>query len=278
MVIGHGLWLRAYGASPSVIGTVLRTQRASYTIVGVAPQGFTGTVEDDEVEFWIPLEQYEPRTMITDRDSRQTWLIASVRASASTAEVAAVIDGMTRTWKGREPERYRKLHLRVEPFGDSWRAGLRSGTRMLGAAAGLLLLIAALNVGCLLLARVLDRRGSSQSGVRSVPRGAGWSASCWAKRWLCARGGRARNPSRPAGPPRIAVDRANLAAGLPDGVTRRPGDGAGFRGTPGGERPGRDRARPGGQQRRTVRSPARRRARNRGRPARAALDHLPDLR
>ncbi len=95
IVIGHGLWTRAHGGSPAAVGTTLWTQRAVYTIVGVAPQGFTGTVEDDEVEFWVPLERYEPQTTITDRDSRQTWMIASVRPSASYEEAVAAIGRIT---------------------------------------------------------------------------------------------------------------------------------------------------------------------------------------
>lgn len=158
IVIGHRLWTRAYGASPAAIGSVLRTQRAAYTIVGVAPQGFSGTVEDDDVEFWVPVDHYEPRGAASDRDSRQTWVLASVRPGVTEAAVRESVEAMSREWKARYPDRYRTLRLRAEPFGDSWRAGLRTGTGVLGAAAGLLLLIAAINVGCLLLARVLDRR------------------------------------------------------------------------------------------------------------------------
>jgi putative ABC transport system permease protein len=158
IVIGHRLWTRAYGASLGAIGTILRTQRAAYTIVGVAPPGFNGTVEDDDVEFWVPIEHYEPRATIADRDSRQTWALVSVRPGVDAAAVAESVEALTRDWQARFPDRYRTLRLRSEPFGDSWRAGLRGGTGMLGAAAGLLLLIAAVNVGCLLLARVLDRR------------------------------------------------------------------------------------------------------------------------
>ena len=158
VVLSHALWTRAYGASPSAIGSILRTQRAAYTIVGVTPRGFNGTVEDDDVEFWLPIEQYEPSRMLNERATRQTWILVSTRPGVSEAALRASVDAMSRDWKARFPEMYRKLQLRTEPFGDSWRAGLKRGTGLLGAAAGLLLAIAAVNVGCLLLARVLDRR------------------------------------------------------------------------------------------------------------------------
>ena len=158
VVLGHGLWTRAFGASPSAIGSVLKTQRASYTIVGVAPRWFSGTVEDDQVEFWIPIERYEPRQMLTDADARQTWIVARLAPGADLAAAAGQTAALGRAWTDRDPERYRHRGVRVEVFGENWRRGLRGGTAMLVAAAASLLAIAALNVGCLLLARVIDRR------------------------------------------------------------------------------------------------------------------------
>jgi putative ABC transport system permease protein len=158
VVISHGLWTRAYGAAPAAIGTILKTQRSAFTIVGVGPPGFSGTVEDDEVEFWTAIEHYEPLSMQQDRDSRQTWVIARLAPNAAGATAQTQLSALSETWRARDPIRYRNLVLRVEPLGESWRGGLRTGTGLLVGAAGALLAIAALNVGCLLLARVLDRR------------------------------------------------------------------------------------------------------------------------
>lgn len=166
IVIGHGLWTRGYGANPAAIGTTLRTQRGAYTIIGVTPRAFLGTVEDDQVEFWMPIEQYEPVTMITDRNVRQTWFLGALRDGVTPADLDRLLATTTEDWKARDGNRYRHLRLRAEPFGDSWRAGLRRGTTLLGGAAALLLVVAALNVGCLLLARVLDR--SREFAVRQA--------------------------------------------------------------------------------------------------------------
>jgi len=158
VVLGYGFWMRALGASPAAIGGVLKTQRATYTIVGVAPRWFTGTVEDDVVEFWIPIERYEPRQMLTDADARQTWMVARLAPGSDLAAAGAQAAALAGAWKERDPRRYRNHGLRVEAFGENWRRGLRGGTAMLVVAAASLLAIAALNVGCLLLARVIDRR------------------------------------------------------------------------------------------------------------------------
>ena len=158
VVLGHAFWLRAYGGSAAAIGSLLKTGRATYTIVGIAPRGFAGTVEDDQVEFWTPLEKYEPSQMLTDRDARQTWMVARLAADARLPDAVAQLAALEKAWVARDPERYRHLRLHAEPFGESWRRGFRAGTLLLVGAAGALLAIAALNVGCLLLARVLDRR------------------------------------------------------------------------------------------------------------------------
>jgi putative ABC transport system permease protein len=158
LVLSHGAWTQYFGADPTIVGRELRTARAVYTIVGVAQRGFHGTVEDDIVEFFVPIEHYEPRSLQTNRMGRSAWAIARLAPGTSLAqantEIAAIGASLTRTY----PEIYGRYTARVEPMGESWRAGLRRGGGLLFAASAVLLLIAAINVGCLLLARVLDRR------------------------------------------------------------------------------------------------------------------------
>lgn len=83
VVISHSWWRGPFGSDPGVVGRTLRTERAAYTIVGVAPRAFQGTVEPDVVTFWVPLEQYEPPAMLDDRRQRQSWAIARLREGTS---------------------------------------------------------------------------------------------------------------------------------------------------------------------------------------------------
>jgi predicted permease len=157
IVLSHGTWMRGFGGDSGVIGRAIRSERAVYTIIGVAPRGFTGTVEDDLVEFWIPVEQYEPASIVADRTVRATWTIGRLRPGASIAAAQGELDSLLASWAAAHPDSYRKRRLRIEPFGENWRGGYRRGLGVLTAAATGLLAIAAINVGCLLLARVLDR-------------------------------------------------------------------------------------------------------------------------
>src|SRR5213593_3130606 len=47
-LLGHGVWLRSFGADPGIVGRSMRLDTRTYTVVGVLPAGFrslTGTAE-----------------------------------------------------------------------------------------------------------------------------------------------------------------------------------------------------------------------------------------
>ena len=158
MVLSYGTWMRVFGGDTSVIGTTVRSERAVYTVVGIAPRTFPGTVEQDVIDFWTALDRYEPASMVRDRTVRQTWMIARLAAGVSIVDAKARLDSLQTDWEATRPELYRARRLRLEPFGESWRGEYRRGVGVMAAAAVVLLAIAAINVGCLLVARVLERR------------------------------------------------------------------------------------------------------------------------
>ena len=62
-VISHRLWMRDYSADPSAVGKTLLLHGQPYTIVGVAPERFTGMVPMLQPELWTPVawvEDVEP--------------------------------------------------------------------------------------------------------------------------------------------------------------------------------------------------------------------------
>jgi predicted permease len=166
VVLSHRTWTERYGADPEVMGRSLRTETAAFTVVGVAPPGFQGTVEDDVVEFWTPLPQYLPANLVADRSVRMGWAIGRLRPGLSPAAASSEVKALFAALAQDHPEAYRRLRPRLEAMGENWRQGLRGGSTFVMGAAGLLLVIAALNVGGLLLARSLERR--RELAVRSA--------------------------------------------------------------------------------------------------------------
>jgi hypothetical protein len=92
-LISHGVWQQRFGGAADIVGRSLATSDAEYRIVGVMPPGFDGTIEADEVEFWVPLAQYRPTALATSRDVRQTWTIARLRDGVGGAAAGAGIAG-----------------------------------------------------------------------------------------------------------------------------------------------------------------------------------------
>ena len=55
VVISDRLWRTQFIADPQAIGQVLFLNGHPFTVIGVAPASFTGTVFANETDFWAPL-------------------------------------------------------------------------------------------------------------------------------------------------------------------------------------------------------------------------------
>src|SRR5581483_12008122 len=54
-VVSDRYWRNRLGADPAVVGAPVTVNRLSFTIVGIAPPGFTGMVVGAGPDLWIPL-------------------------------------------------------------------------------------------------------------------------------------------------------------------------------------------------------------------------------
>ena len=57
-ILGHGLW-KKMGQSESILGSQVKINGKSFTVVGVAPDGFSGTMALAAPELWLPLGVYD---------------------------------------------------------------------------------------------------------------------------------------------------------------------------------------------------------------------------
>jgi putative ABC transport system permease protein len=162
ILIGDALWRRMYGSDPAIVGKPLRVRGRQganqvYTIVGVMPPGFAGMVDYDISEFWLPLEHSPLRAMFATRDARNVWTLARLGAGRTVAAAQGEVEQIGRRLTSSYPGLYAGYQLRVEPFGESFRAPVRAGLVMLTVAAALLLVIACTNIVSLMLARLVQR-------------------------------------------------------------------------------------------------------------------------
>ena len=165
VLIGDEVWTRWFGRDPGVIGRTIRTSNVRsgdpdvlYTIVGVMPAGYIGSVEEDIVEFWIPLARFSTAAVRERRDARVLWTLARLSPDATLADAQMELAALSRGLAEAHADVNARASAWVEPVGENWRSGLRAGLLTLQAAALLLLMIACINVANLMLARVTGRR------------------------------------------------------------------------------------------------------------------------
>lgn len=168
LVISEELWERALGRDPEVLGRTLEVDDQPYTVIGVAPRGFTGT-DLTPVDVWLPALPAEflnrgDDGFVASRGSY--WLRAVVRmaegASSAVAESRATalhLGGRAdRIEEGRfNPDTYVLTAPLIEARGPT--ASATSKTALwLGGVSLIVLIVACANVANLLLARA-SRKG-----------------------------------------------------------------------------------------------------------------------
>jgi putative ABC transport system permease protein len=158
VLLSHALWTRHFGADPAAVGRFLDGPDTSFRIIGVLPAGFQGTIENDEIDVWLPLAHYQPARLRQDRVARMSWTLARLAPDAGPATLQSELDALQMRWRAAHPTLYASMNLRTEPFGENWREPLRRNATLLLAGVFVLLAIAIANVGALLLARALDRK------------------------------------------------------------------------------------------------------------------------
>ena len=167
IVLSHGLWQRLYGGDPAVVGRDLRLgwtgQR--YTIVGVMPRGFSffdrgndghARSPGEQIQFWIPLAFSAAQTSDEARTRYGFYHIGRLRSDATVEQVQAQVDALNAANFARFPElglAELGMYTAVTPLQDALTRGVRRILYLLWGGAAFVLLIGALNIANLSLAR-----------------------------------------------------------------------------------------------------------------------------
>ena len=175
-VISEGYWTERLGRSSSVLGKTILVNGVPVTVVGVSPAKFTGLQMGQETRIYVPLTMQPllvPREQMTESGSTsllnnpQSWwvlILARLRPDVPEARAQAALDLVLRQKAMADLPRARgmdQFHLRLEP-GDRGLDYLQSefakSLYVLFALAGLVLLLACVNLANLLLARAATRQ------------------------------------------------------------------------------------------------------------------------
>jgi putative ABC transport system permease protein len=164
VVISDGLWKRAFGADPHILGRTLRLDNDEYHVVGIMPPGFRdqGQSNDERnTELWAATGfagDPAPRPM---RSSRLLLgVVGRLKRGPSGEAAQQHLDALISSLKKQFPAEYPSQAawtVRLVPLSESAVGNVRQSLIMLFGAVGLVLLISCVNVANLLLARASAR-------------------------------------------------------------------------------------------------------------------------
>jgi len=164
-VVSHPFWRDRLAEDPGVVGSTLRINGRPYTVVGVAPDGFTGkALPGAQADLWIPYSMY-PHIAPGQPSNGNLGITARVRDGVETPTAVAAVETIgaridaERKARGSESDfvtgAFPWTEIYLDPDADGF---LLAASGFLLAVVGLVLVVACVNLAGFLLARATDRR------------------------------------------------------------------------------------------------------------------------
>ena len=176
-ILSYSLWQNQFGGDPKIINQTAELNSSAYTIVGVAPIGFKGTlsVRNPDV-LWIPISMHAQTLnglsegLFQNRRFRVMEIFGRLKPGISERQALANLQTIASRLEREYPKDNLGRTFDVLPLSAAALGGIRDQavrvTLALSVMVGLVLLIACVNVANLLLARSAKR--AREIGIRSA--------------------------------------------------------------------------------------------------------------
>ena len=152
-IVSHRFWQNQLGGAADVLNRQLNLAGESHQIVGVMPAGFRPIV-NQTADVWRP-----DRLNLTtpSRGAVVLRIVARLQPAIAASDAAKAMDALAVDLARRYPESNSNVGILITPLHERVTGNVRPGMLMLSGAVALVLLLAAVNVANLLLARASGR-------------------------------------------------------------------------------------------------------------------------
>jgi putative ABC transport system permease protein len=166
-VISYALWRERFHGDPGVLGKTIDLDRRPYTIVGVMPRSFEFPLDAGRMshrDLWVPMS-FTPVEKNSEGENYDYGLVGRLKPGVSLRQAQIDVDRVVASIQPRYAA-IAKLHLHAyfRTLKEETVRDARPLLNMLLGAAGLILLIACVNLANLLLVRAAGRK--REFGVR----------------------------------------------------------------------------------------------------------------
>src|SRR5216110_491660 len=172
-IVSHSYWLK-HDLDPTVLGSQVFINGRSFTIVGITPKGFAGTLQILSPEVWLPMSVYDQvannfgsknKTGMDDRNGTQLRILGRLKPGTTAAAAKPALEGLAANLEKAYPVAQKNQTFITAPVSriavstnPTAASGVKSIAPLLLGMAVVVLLVACLNLANMLLARGTARR------------------------------------------------------------------------------------------------------------------------
>ena len=186
-IVSYRYWQK-HDLDPGVLGSRLLINGRSFTIVGIAPKGFVGTMQILSPEVWLPMSVYDQvandfesdnKTTINDRKGTDVRIMGRLKPGMTAAAAKPALEGLAANLEKAYPVEQKDQTFLTAPVSrnsvsnnPTAESGIKVIAPLLIGMAVVVLLVACLNLANMLLARGTARR--KEIAIRLALGGSRW--------------------------------------------------------------------------------------------------------